>query len=260
MLNILRMDFRRFRKNNMLPLLLAVFFAFQLFGIFMMSRYTDSYSTAGLAPGSLNASEFFQYMLAQPPSWMLLYVAVFTVHFTWSERSAGFHKNYISMRHARVSSVLAKVLLLALFTLLLFVAAVAANALGRRLFFEDAPTGGLDQYALLLLVQFLLHWAFAVMMLFVALAARSLIAGLIIGLLLALNLVGYSLSALAALLLGEEDGAGIASWWLVNRIVQPLELGQAGVAGVVEPTVVALLFLLLFGTVGALFRQREDLR
>ncbi|QNK56919.1 ABC transporter permease [Paenibacillus sp. PAMC21692] len=257
MLNILRMDFRRFRKNNMLPLLLAVFFAFQLFGIFMMSRYADSYS-AGLAPGSMSASEFFQYMLAQPPSWMLLYVAVFTVHYTWSERSAGFYKNYISMRHARVSSVLAKALLLALFTLLLFVAAVAANALGRLLFFENAPTGELGQYALLLLLQFLLHWAFAVMMLFVALAARSLIAGLIIGLLLALNLVGYSLSALAALLLGE-DGAGIASWWLVNRIVHTLELGQGG-AGVLEPAIVALLFLLLFGAAGAVFRQREDLR
>jgi ABC-2 type transport system permease protein len=260
MLNILRMDFRRFRKNNMLPLLLAVFFAFQLFGIFMMSRYADNYSAgAGLRPGSLSASEFFQYMLAQPPSWMLLYVAVFTVHYTWSERSAGFYKNYISMRHARVSSVLAKALLLALFTLLLFVAAVAANALGRLLFFENAPTGELGQYALLLLLQFLLHWAFAVMMLFVALAARSLIAGLIIGLLLALNLVGYSLSALAALLLGE-DGAGIASWWLVNRIVHPLELGQAGGADMLEPAIVALLFLLLFGAAGAVFRQREDLR
>lgn len=255
MLNIVRMDLRRFRSYKLMPVLLAVFFGFQLFGIYNFSKYADSF--AGVEFGSLSASAFFQYLLSQPPSWMLIYIAVFTVYYTWSERSSGFYKNYISMRHARVSSVMSKTLVLGLFTLLLFGTAVVANAIGRWLFFPEAPMGDWGTYVTLLALQILLHWAFAVMLLFGALAARSLIAGLILGLVLALNVIGYLLSALASLLFG--DGAAQASWWLTNRIMLPMELTQSGVANAWHPLLVAVVFLLLFGAAGAWFRQREDL-
>ncbi|MFD1904727.1 hypothetical protein ACFSQ7_12740 [Paenibacillus rhizoplanae] len=64
---------------------------------------------------SLTESEFIQYTISQPPSWMLIYIAVFTIYFYMSEWNSGFSKNYISMRQARSHSVFSKMTILALF-------------------------------------------------------------------------------------------------------------------------------------------------
>src|SRR5690625_2891066 len=118
MINLLKMDFLRFVTNKMMYILLMVFMAFQLFGIFMMKQYEPSMEQGGISIGSMNESEFIQLMLSQTPPWVLMYIMVFSVYFYMSEYHAGFYKNYISMHRARIYSVISKTIIQGLFTLL----------------------------------------------------------------------------------------------------------------------------------------------
>ena len=121
MINLFKMDFHRFIRNKMMYVLLLIFSAFQMFGVFMHSMYEEPIAAGGIQAGEMNASEFIQFVLSQPPSWMLLYITVFTIYFYMSEQNAGYYKNYITMKNARLHSVLSKILIQASFTMLMFV-------------------------------------------------------------------------------------------------------------------------------------------
>jgi ABC-2 type transport system permease protein len=254
MLNLLRMELRRFVGNKIAPLLLLLFAGFQLFGIFMMSQYQTSMETGGLSFAAMTESEFIQYMLAQPPTWMLLYLAVFTVYFYMSEFNSGFYKNYIGMRHARIHSVLVKIIVQALFTLLLFAVMLLVDLGGRQLFFGQAALGDLGGLLKLLLGQLLLHIAFSVLMLCVAMLARNTLLSLAVGIVLALNVPGMLLAVL-------EDALGslrLARYLLVNTIVSVKDLGDIG--DLLHLFGVAAVYLLLFGLLAVRYKMKEDLR
>lgn len=92
MLNILKMDFYRFVRNRIMYLLLLVFCAFQIFGIFMTKQYAQEMENGGISVSSLNESDFIQYTISQPPSWMLVYIAVFSIFSTQANSAQAFIK------------------------------------------------------------------------------------------------------------------------------------------------------------------------
>lgn len=67
MINILKMDFHRFRNNKIMYLLLLLFCAFQIFGIFMMQQYSQSIEEGGVVVSSMNESEFINIIFHSPP-------------------------------------------------------------------------------------------------------------------------------------------------------------------------------------------------
>lgn len=254
MLNLLRMELRRFAGNKMVPLLLLLFAAFQLFAIFMMREYQPAMESGGLSFATMTESEFIQYTLAQPPTWMLLYLTVFTVYFYMSEFNSGFYKNYIGMRHARVHSVLVKIIVQALFTLLLFAVMLLVDLGGRQLFFGQAALGDLGVLFKLLLGQMLLHFAFTVLLLCIAMLARNTLLSLAVGVVLALNVPGMLLAVLEQAL----GSLRLARYLLVNTIVSVKDLGDIG--DLLHLFGVAAVYLLLFGFVAVRYKMKEDLR
>lgn len=254
MVNILRMDLLRFRSNKLVPLLLVLFFGFHTFGIFMMKQYAAGPAGMGPGIGEMNESQFFQYTMSYAPSWVLLYLTVFSVYFYMSEYQSGFYKNYISLKNARIYSVLSKILILGLFTCLLLIVVVGSDIAGRFLFLDNGSLGSLVELVKALAGQFLLHWAFAVLILFVAILVKSQIAGLIVGLVLALNVVGMSVSALESL----AGWTGISRYLLVQTIVTLKDYSKPG--ELVHSLLVASVFLLVFAFVAVRRKLREDLR
>src|SRR5699024_12210520 len=114
-----------------------------------------------------NESQFIQIILAQTPSWILMYITVFTVYFYMSEYSSGFYKNYISMHNARIYSVFSKIVIMGLFTLFMFLVMVIFDLIGRAIFFNNELIINLGVFANLLVSQFLLYLAFSLVILFI---------------------------------------------------------------------------------------------
>ncbi|MHA7965189.1 ABC transporter permease [Paenibacillus sp. CAU 1782] len=254
MFNLLRMELRRFAGNKVVPLLLLLFGAFQLFGIFMMGQYQSSMEVGGLSVSTMNEIQFIQNTLAQPPAWMLLYLAVFTVYFYMSEYNSGFYKNYIGMRHARVHSVLSKMVVQALFTLLLFAVMLIVDLVGRQLFFGQAAIGDLGYLLKLLIGQFLLHFAFTVLVLCITMVARNPLLSVAVGIVIALNVHGMVLAVL-------EEAIGsprLSRYLLVNTITGTKDLGDSG--DLIHVFGVAAVALFIFGLIAVRYKMKEDLR
>jgi len=251
LINIFKMDLHRFRTNRVVYLLLLVFSAFQIFGIFMIKQYEQP-GDGGLSIGTMNESQFMQYMLSQPPSWVLFYIVVFTVYFYMSEYNSRFYRNYITMKNSRLYSVLSKALILALFTLFILIVLMISNIVGKQLFFGHTELGDIGYFAKLLLGQFLLHWSFSVLILCVAVYTRNIVIGLSLGFVFALNVFGMLFSALESL----QDQVQFTKYMLVNTIMSHLDYNTEDFIHVIA---VSIISLLLFAAVAIRFKRKEDL-
>ncbi|AIQ51273.1 ABC transporter permease [Paenibacillus sp. FSL R7-0331] len=253
MLNILKMDFYRFVRNRIMYLLLLVFCAFQIFGIFMTKQYAQEMENGGISVSSLNESDFIQYTISQPPSWMLVYIAVFSIFFYTSEFSSGFHKNYIPMHRARIHSVCSKIMVLAAFVAMLFLTMLIADWIGRTLFFENTSLGDPVYLMKLLISQFMLHWAFSILILYIVMVVKNLLVSLTAGFVLALNVAGMALSALESLV----QGLHLSKYLLINTIVRVKDFNNA--ADILHTAAVAVIVILVFSFLAVRYKLREDL-
>lgn len=253
--SLLKMDFYRFIRNKTMYLLLLIFGAFQIFATFMMSQYSDPMSGSGTDAAMMNASEFIQYVLAQPPSWMLLYIAVFTVYFYMSEQNAGYYKNYITIKNARIYSIGSKIIIQAGFTLLMFIVLLASDFTSRSLFFSNSEIGNLDYFLKLLIGQFLLQWAFSILILLVTIITKKMLVSVSIAIVLALNVIGMIFSSLEILLF---DDTYLSDYLIVNTITQNRNFGHW--AEVFHVGLVAVLAILIFTGIAIRYKQREDLK
>lgn len=196
MINMLRMEFSRFFTNKMMYILLLVYIVFQMFGTFMFTQFETVSPISGQLVLDITQSEYMQMIISQTPSWLLLYIGIFTVSFYMSEYNNGFYKNFISMENARVHTVIAKILVLGLFTLLMFIIMIITDFIGRAIFFENTDIGDPQYFLKLFLGQFLLHWAFVVVVLSITMIVRRIVASIVIIVLLVLNIIGSLLMVL----------------------------------------------------------------
>lgn len=235
--------------------LLFIFCAFQIFGIFMMSLNEDAMAAAGIHIRSLNASEFIQLVLSQPPSWMLLYIMVFTIYFYMSEFISGYYKNYITLQRARLYSVLSKIIIQAFFTLFMLATLLVADFIGRSVFLETTAIGDFGYFLKLLFTQFLLQWAFSILILCIAMLTKRLLPSMIIGFIFVLNISGMLASGLENMLF---DKTYISDFLLINTITNPTDFrdNQAWMIALV----IAVTCIGIFSTLAATYKWREDLK
>lgn len=249
------MDFRRFISNKMMYVLLMVFSAFQIFGIFMINQYEEPTEHGGLLTSAMNESQFIQSMLAQTPSWVMIYIAVFTVYFYMSEYNSGFYKNYITLSRARINSVLSKILIQGVFTLFIFVVFILSDLIGRTIFFEQATIGDIGYFVKLLIGQIVLHWSFSIMILCITIIMRNIIASIVISIALVLNVFGMVLGVLESLI----TDLNLTSYLLVNTITnRTIDFNNLG--DFIHVFSVAIIVMLVFSLIALNYKIREDLR
>lgn len=253
MISMLRMEFSRFFTNKMMYILLVVFMAFQLFGTFMNAQFETISPISGQNVVDTTQSEYMQMILSQSPSWVVLYLGIFTVSFYMNEYNNGFYKNYISLENARVHSVIAKLLVLGMFTLLMFVIMIITDFVGRAIFFENTDIGEALYFIKVFFGQFLLHWAFVAVVLFVTMIIRRMVANIVIAVILALNVIGMLLVALESLI---HDGS-ITSYLLVNTITSPMNYNNTG--DFLHVIIVAIVYFIIATAIAIRFKQKEDL-
>lgn len=224
--------------------------AFQIFGTFMQKQYEQP----ELPVSSLNGSAYIQIVLAQAPLWILIYIAVFTVYFYMSEYNSGFYKNYLSLPNARRNTVFSKIIILGLFTGLMFISLMIADLIGRGLFFNNTSIGDWGYFSRLIMGQFLLHWAAAVLVLCMTIMIKNTITCIIIGILLSLNVFGMIIGSIEALI-SDTD---LASYLLINTAMTIKDFAK--LSDVSHVIAVGLVYLLGFGAVAFFYKQREDLK
>ncbi|MFD1173981.1 hypothetical protein [Oceanobacillus picturae] len=255
MINLFKMDFHRFVRNKTMYLLLLIYSAFQIFGVFMMSLYEEPMAETGTMISEMNASEFIQSVLSQTPSWMLLYIMVFTIYFYISELNSGYYKNYITMKHARIHSVVSKIIMQAFFTLLMLATLIISDFIGRSLFLDNSSIGDLGFFMKLLSSQFLLQWSFSVLILCVAIITKKMLVSLIVGFVFALNIFGMILSSLESVLF---DKAYVTDYLLVNTIMRIKDFNDLNELIVVLS--IGLGSLIIFITIATTYKLKEDLK
>ena len=253
MINILKMEFSRFFTNKMMYILIFIYAAFQVFGTFMFTQFEAVTPFNGRLVEDLDQGQFMQMVLAQSPSWVMLYIGIFTVSFYMSEYSNGFYKNYIATERARIHSVTSKILVLGLFTLIMFSSMLLADYISRAIFFGNTNIGDIQSFIKIVLGQFLLHWAFVVVMLCITILVRRLIAGIIIAVVLGLNVLGSLVRALESLI---HDG-DFASYLLVNSIMTIRDFNEPG--ELIHVLIVAAIYFIVFAIIAIRFKIKEDL-
>lgn len=253
MLNILKMEFSRFFTNKMMYILLLVYLAFQMFGTFMFTQFETVTPFGSLTVEELNQSQYMQLILSQTPSWVMLYIGIFTVTFYMSEYNHGFYKNYISMENARVQSIIAKILVLGMFTAIMFAVMLLADFTSRAIFFDNMSIGDIDYFLKVLLGQFLLHWAFVVMMLAITVVIKRMIPSMIIAVILGLNVIGALAGVIESLI---HDG-NFTSYMLINTIITIRDFNDTG--ELMHVIIVAAVYLIVFAFVAIRVKIKEDL-
>lgn len=253
MINMLRMEFSRFFTNKVMYILLLVYIVFQMFGTFMFTQFETVSPISGQLVQDITQSEYMQMIISQTPSWLLLYIGIFTVSFYMSEYNNGFYKNFISMENARVQTVIAKILVLGLFTLLMFIIMIITDFIGRAIFFENTDIGDPQYFIKVFLGQFLLHWAFVVVVLSITMIVRRIVASIVIIVLLVLNIIG-SLSMVLESFIHDDR---FTSYLLVNTITLPMDYNDLG--DFLHVIIVAVVYFIVAGLIAIKFKQQEDL-
>lgn len=254
MINMLRMEFSRFFTNKMMYILLGVYMAFQLFGTFMYTQFPTLSAISGDPITEIPQSEYMQLVLSQSPSWVMLYIGIFTVSFYMSEYNNGFYKNYISIENARVNSVIAKILVLGWFTVLMFAAMIVTDFIGRAVFFENTDLGDFFYFIQVIVGQFLLHWAFVAVVLCITILLRRTVANMVVVVILGLNVIGMLLMMLESLI---HDGE-FTSYLLINTITSPMDYDVT--SNFLHVIIVAVIFFVVATLISIRFKQKEDLK
>lgn len=237
----------------MMYILLFIYVVFQVFGTFMFTQFEAVSPFNGVVVQDLNQGQYMQMVLAQSPSWVMLYIGIFTVSFYMSEYSNGFHKNYISTERARIHSVTSKIIVLGLFTLIIFGVMIFADFFSRLIFFENSSIGDIDIFLKIVLGQFLMQWAFVVVMLCITILLKRLIASIIVAVVLGLNVLGSIVRVLESLI---HDG-DFASYLLVNSIMTIRDYNEA--SELIHVLIVAGIYFIVFAAIAIRFKIKEDL-
>lgn len=254
MINMMRMEFTRFFSNKMMYILLGVYMAFQLFGTFMYTQFPIDSQISGEPVSDISQSEYMQLVLSQLPSWVMLYIGIFTVSFYMSEYNHGFYKNYISIENARMHSVIAKILVLGLFTLLMFTAMILTDFVGRAIFLENTDIGDSVYFMKVVVGQFLLHWAFVAVVLCITILLRRTVASMVVAVILGLNIIGMLLMMLESLI---HDGE-FTSYLLINTITSPMDYDVT--SNFLHVIIVAVIYFVVATLISIRFKQKEDLK
>ncbi|MNE36320.1 hypothetical protein D3C80_1301270 [compost metagenome] len=136
---------------------------------------------------------------------------------------------------------------------MLFLTMLVADWIGRSLFFDNTSLGDLMYLIKLLLSQFMLHWAFSILILYIVMVVKNVLISLTAGFVLALNVVGMALSALEALV----NGLHLSQYLLINTIVRVKDFNNSN--DVIHTAAVAVIVILIFGFLAVRYKLREDL-
>lgn len=105
----------------------------------------------------------------------------------------------------------------------------------------------------LLLSQFMLHWAFSILILYIVMVVKNVLVSLTAGFVLALNVAGIALSALESLV----NGPHLSQYLLMNTIVRVKDFNS--ISDIIHTAAVAVIVILVFSFLAVRYKLREDL-
>lgn len=189
---------------------------------------------------------------------IMLFLAIFTVIFSTADMNSGYIKN-IGGQIARKSNLLfAKMVALAVFTVMTITLFIAAQAIGNLLFLDGIRLGNAAQFGRYLVAQTILHYALVVVCMMIAVVIRNNLISMIITICLCMNLMMVLYQAVGKVLLklsGKEvnvlDYAVSTKISLLPKTMDMSELWQA--------VILALVYMVLFIVSGCLITKKRDI-
>lgn len=138
-----------------------------------------------------------EFMLFQYSEFMIsILLAIFISIFICSELDSGFIKNIIPLKNSRISLIISKNIIVALFIVIQAGVAIVASIVSNLIISGKVNVSGLKELIIYLGLQMVLRLAFASLIIFISYLFRSKSTSISIGILLSLNVHGLFLKLL----------------------------------------------------------------
>ncbi|XCP84030.1 ABC transporter permease [Roseburia hominis] len=125
-----------------------------------------------------------------------LFLAIFAVMFSTADISSGYIKNIGGQVRNRGLLIMSKAVALVVFTILSMLLFVGALAVGMRIFFRELLWGNVGDFLIYFGIQLLLHIAFVILCMTIAVVLRNNVVSMVIVVCLSMNIMVVLYSAI----------------------------------------------------------------
>ncbi len=189
---------------------------------------------------------------------IMLFLAIFTVIFSTADINSGYIKN-IGGQIAKKSNLLfAKLVALAVYTVMTIALFIAAQAIGNLLFLDGIRLGNVPQFGRYLVAQTILHYALVVVCMMIAVVVRNNLISMIIAICLCMNLimvlyqfVGKILVKLSGKEVNVLEYAVSTKISLLPKTIDIMAMWQA--------VILAVIYMVIFIVAGCLITKKRDI-
>jgi|GEM_PF-5915311 len=268
-MNIIRMNFYRMFRMRAFLIISLFIIAITYFIANDSSKGTDGSSieqqimeeegvtedSVGITIGVKEIGTFDKMTIELISSGILLVtLAIFVVLFSSGERNSGYLKNMNSCCERKETIFVSKIPVISFFSLLQLVLmlCVAAAVLPER------SDGAID-FAIFIGIEWLLHTAFGIFILFVMEVFRNVLAGVLIGISVAMGIANLLLTTLVVNIFKLSELSNIADNLVVSRARGLALMGLDSLHGsILAALFTAAFFGILYGLLGmCVFKKRD---
>ena len=280
MLNIIRMDLYRMFKSKSTWIILFATMLMMFASVFMTHSdyvYYMNHSTA-LANLKLTYDQvnWGIYIGSVSPSWctgvkipiceiftlnirskiLLMFLVLFTVIFVSGESRTGFIKNIAGQVQNRGTLVLSKLIVVAVFSIMLLLSALIVVILSCRMFFGYVNFDNFGNFIPYLGTQLFLHVAFGAVMICLIVLLKNSVASMLVGILISAGILQIVDTIIKALVHGIKGNFSIM-YYITSGNIAALTM-SSGAGDYIRALLVGLIFIMCANGISMAIIQTRD--
>ncbi len=283
MLNVIKMDLYRLVKTRSLYVILIIIAAFMMLNVYMVQHELKKVQ---LEQGEASAS---QEMLAEDSEnsnlgisidgsalvkesitlqdevtvmassgIMLLFTGIFVVIFVCGESTSGFIKNLVSSTKRRSYIIVSKTVVMSVFVLFELLVMLVMTGIASSIFLDNMTfdfSGKLFQYLGLL---FLLHTAFAVVIILISVLTRSVAISMIISICLCTGIGALIIDFISGIKIAGHQIAAKLPDYLITTNVQSLRSTPSSEM-IIRVISVSAIAIIVYNVISCIVMEKRDI-
>ncbi len=274
MLNLIKMDIRRFFRSKSLYIIIAICMALCLFNTISMEKMnmtlgigvqvevknlSNMDDLSNIIP-KIEKTVAYQFENACKGAHISLLVSIFTTIFVMAEQKNGFLKNIAGQKKFRGSIIISKMVISALFIAILFAVNIGFTSILQAIVFgNNFDTGFNSEFFRNAGLQYLAHFALSILVILLCTWTRSSSLTMTLSTLLSINVFSiiYILINIIISKLDIKD-FDISKYTIMNCIQSTT--GTMVAEDVTRIIVVSLIYTAIYGFLSVLLMQKRDVK
>ena len=284
MLNVIKMDLYRLVKTRSLYVILIIVAAFMMLNVYMLqqnfemysSKQTDvntvpettaedstenvnlgiSYDGSSLIRADVTLLDEVMVMLSS--GIMMLFTGIFVVIYVCGENTSGYIKNLVTCTKRRYYIILSKTVAMSVFVLFELLIMLLITGIASSIFIDNITielSAKLFQY---LGLQFLLHIAFAVVIIMVSVLTRSTAISMIISICLCSGIGALIIGFISKLNInGHHIGAKLPDYLITTNVQALMSTPSSEIS--IRVIGVSVIAILAYNAISCLVMEKRDI-